>query len=71
MKYTYLGKNKSIIYIVSDDKLITDAQSALDLMATVYYETNCRKMVLDKTAICEEFFRLSSGSANRRKIINK
>ncbi|NMA74395.1 MAG: DUF4180 domain-containing protein [Bacteroidales bacterium] len=72
MKYTILGKNKSILYIESDDILITDAQSALDLMATASYETNCRKLVLDKKAICEEFFRLSSKIAGEvlQKFIN-
>lgn len=63
MKYTFLGKNDSIIYIESEDILITDSQSALDLMMTVRYEKNCSRIILDKSAICEEFFRLSSGVA--------
>lgn len=41
-------------------------------MATASYETNCRKLVLDKKAICEEFFRLSSKIAGEvlQKFIN-
>ena len=72
MKYTILGKNDSIVYIESKDILISDSQSALDLMMTVEYETDCSRIVLDKNAICEEFFRLSSGIAGEvlQKFIN-
>lgn len=72
MKYTFLGKNDSIIYIESEDILISDAQSALDFMMTVKYEKDCSRIVLDKKAICEEFFRLSSGIAGDvlQKFIN-
>lgn len=72
MKCTFLGKNDSIIYIESEDILISDAQSALDFMMTIQYEKNCRRIVLDKKNICEEFFRLSSGIAGEvlQKFIN-
>ncbi len=72
MKYTILGKNDSIAYIESEDILISDSQSALDLMMTVKYEKDCSRMVLDKKVISEEFFRLSSGIAGEilQKFIN-
>ncbi len=43
--------------------LVTDGQSALDLIATVYYETGCTAMVLPKAALSEDFFRLATGLA--------
>lgn len=72
MKYTFLGRNDSMVYIESEDVLITDPQSALDLMMTVKYEKDCSTIILDKKAICEEFFRLSSGIAGEvlQKFIN-
>jgi hypothetical protein len=63
MKYTTLGKNDSIVYIESKDILISDMQSALDLIATVSFEKGCDRIIIDKNAICEEFFILSSGIA--------
>lgn len=44
----------------SEELLITDVQSALDLMATVRYETDCDGMVLPMSAITSEFFDLKS-----------
>lgn len=72
MKYTILGKNQSIVYIESEDILISDSQSALDFMMTIKYEKDCSRIILDKKAICEEFFRLSSGIAGEvlQKFIN-
>ena len=72
MKYTILGKNESIVYIESEDILISDSQSALDFMMTVMYEKDCSRIVLDEKVIKEEFFRLSSGIAGDvlQKFIN-
>lgn len=72
MNYTFLGKNNSIAYIESEGILISDPQSALNLMMNITYEKNCRRIVLDKKSICEEFFRLSSGIAGEvlQKFIN-
>ncbi|MDF2948673.1 MAG: cytoplasmic protein [Sedimentibacter sp.] len=72
MNYTMFGKNDSIVYIESEDVLITDTQSALDLIATVSYEKDSNRIILDKKAINEEFFRLSSGIAGDvlQKFIN-
>jgi hypothetical protein len=72
MKYTILGKNDSIVYIESEDILISDTQSALDLIATISFEKGCNKIIIDKNAICEDFFKLSSGIAGDilQKFIN-
>ena len=72
MKYTFLGKNNSLVYIESEAILISDPQAALDLMMTVIYEKDCSRIVLDKKSICEEFFILSSGIAGEvlQKFIN-
>lgn len=72
MKYNFLGKNHSIVHIESEDILMSDSQSALDLIMTVQYEKDCSRIVLDKKAISEEFFRLSSGIAGEvlQKFIN-
>jgi hypothetical protein len=72
MNYIFLGKNDSIVYIESEDILISDMQSALDLMMTVRYEKDCSRIVLDKKSISEEFFTLSSGIAGEvlQKFIN-
>lgn len=61
-----------IAAVFSEEKLIVDAQSALDLAMTVQYETGARRILLDKRAVCEEFFILSSGLAGEvlQKFIN-
>ena len=49
--------------IYSDEPLITDGQSALDLIAAMYYEHGCAAAALNKEAVAEDFFRLSTGLA--------
>jgi hypothetical protein len=44
----------------SNTILITDVQSALDLMATVSYEAGRDRIILTKKAVCEDFFDLKS-----------
>lgn len=46
--------------INSQSQLISDVQSALDLMMTVQYETGCNRIVISKEAFPEEFFQLST-----------
>lgn len=52
-----------IAQVESGEVLITDVQSALDLMATMRYETGADRMILPKDALDERFFVLSSGLA--------
>ncbi len=72
MKYTFLGNKDSVLYIESENIIIIDSQSALDLMMTVKYEKDCSRIILDKNSISEKFFILSSGIAGEvcQKLIN-
>lgn len=53
----------SIAVIESDTPLITDTQSALDLLMTARYELGADRILLNKPAVCDDFFILSSGLA--------
>lgn len=57
---TIKEKDKEIAIIKDNEILITDVQSALDLIATVSFETGCYRLILNKSAICEEFFDLKT-----------
>ncbi len=72
MKYKLLDKKESILYIESENVLVSDSQSVLDFIMTVNYETDCRKIVLDKNNISEKFFTLSNGVAGEvcQKLVN-
>ncbi len=58
--------------VESDVELITDVQSALDLMATVSYEAGCNVIIINKSSICEDFFDLKTRLAGEiiQKFIN-
>jgi len=59
MKITTIKENDVEIAIVSSDEvIISDVQSSLDFMATVNYEVGCHRIILNKSAICEDFFNL-------------
>ena len=73
MKINKIKENNIEIAVVnSSEILITDVQSALDFMATVRYEANCDRIILNKSAICEDFFHLSTKIAGEilQKFIN-
>lgn len=73
MNIEHLKENGTDIAVISsDEKLIIDTQSALDLAMTVKYETGTTKIVINKSAVCDEFFILSSGMAGEilQKFIN-
>jgi hypothetical protein len=40
-----------------------DSPPAFDLMATVKYETGCDRIAIQKSAVVEDFFVLSTGLA--------
>lgn len=65
-------KDIEIAVISSSEILITDVQSALDLIATVNYETGCNRIIMNKSAIHEDFFNLSTRLAGDilQKFIN-
>ena len=73
MNIEHLKDNRTDIAVISsEEKLIVDTQSALDLAMTVKYETNSTNIVMNKSVVCEEFFILSSGMAGEilQKFIN-
>ncbi len=53
----------AVAVIQSDEQIIIDTQSALDLIATIDYNDDCHRVAINKDAIIEDFFRLSSGIA--------
>lgn len=73
MKVDVIKENNIGIAVVSSSEvLIKDVQSALDFMATIRYDTGCTRIVLNKSAICEDFFHLSTKLAGEilQKFIN-
>ncbi|WP_261301026.1 DUF4180 domain-containing protein [Paenibacillus andongensis] len=61
MKIITIKKNDVEIAVVeSNEILITDVQSALDLMATVRYEADCDRIILNSSALSEDFFELKT-----------
>lgn len=68
-----IQKNDTKVAVIkSDALLITDVQSALDLIMTVKYETNCANIAINKEAITEEFFNLRTCLAGEilQKFVN-
>ena len=73
MNIKTIKHNTTMIAVIhSHEILISDVQSALDLMATVKYETGCSKIVINKEALIEDFFKLSTCLAGEilQKFIN-
>ncbi|MCW9129478.1 DUF4180 domain-containing protein [Bacillus paramycoides] len=61
------------IGVIRNDKvLISDVQSALDLMATVQYEVDAKHIIINKSLISESFFDLKTRLAGDilQKFIN-
>ena len=73
MKMEVIKKNNTEVALISSDELlITDVQSALDLIMTVKYETGCTNIAVNKEAIVNDFFVLSTCLAGEilQKFIN-
>ena len=58
--------------VVADTPVITDAQTALDLIMTAKHDIGTKNIVIDKKLIAEDFFILSTGLAGEilQKFIN-
>lgn len=68
-----IEKNGTICAVVrSDEVVVTDPQSALDLLMTAKYDVGTKNIVIDKRLIKEDFFILSSGFAGEilQKYVN-
>ncbi|WP_232699119.1 DUF4180 domain-containing protein [Brevibacillus daliensis] len=62
----------NIAVVSSNEILIGDVQSALDLMATVQYESGCNRIIINKSLLSESFFDLKTRLAGEilQKFIN-
>ena len=62
----------NIAVVRSSEILICDVQSALDLMATVQYEVDCNRIVINKGLLSHSFFDLKTRLAGEilQKFIN-
>lgn len=73
MKIEAVKKNNAEAVVVSSEELlITDVQSALDLIMSVKYETGCTNIAVNKEAVVNDFFVLSTCLAGEilQKFIN-
>ncbi len=66
------NQEKGIAFVREEEIIICDVQSALDLMATIWHEYGCNAMIINKVAIIEEFFDLSTRLAGEivQKYVN-
>lgn len=73
MNIRKIEKNNVVCAVVeSDSVVITDTQSALDVLMTSKYNFGTKNIIIDKRLIAENFFILSSGLAGEilQKYIN-
>ena len=73
MNFKILETNSIKIAVCrSDSMIITDGQSALDFLASIGHEHGCQNIAINKFAITEDFFDLSTGIAGEvaQKIVN-
>ena len=73
MRFEKINCNNGTIAVVSSDsKVITDVNSALDLLMSAKYDAGTAYIVLDKKLIVEDFLISSSGLAGEilQKFIN-
>ncbi len=64
--------NQMLASVTGNEKIITDVQSALDLVMSVKYSVDTNKIIIDKKVIADDFFILSTGLAGEilQKFIN-
>ena len=62
----------SVVVVFSDNVVIKDTQSALDLLMMAKHESGTKNIVIDKKLVAEDFFILRTGLAGEilQKYIN-
>ena len=73
MQLTKIKKNGIACAVVNSNEIvITDAQSALDVLMSAKYDIGTKNIVVDKKLITEDFFILSKGLAGEilQKYVN-
>lgn len=64
MQLTKIEKNGIVCAVVNSNEIvITDAQSALDVLMSAKYDIGTENIIVDKKLITEDFFILSKGLA--------
>ena len=69
---TVTKNNTPCAVVTGTEQIITDTQSALDLLMTAKYEAGTKNIAIDKACVTEYFFILSTGVAGEilQKYIN-
>ena len=69
---TIVRDGVTVAAVNAGEKVITDVQSALDLIMAVRYDTGTKNIALEKKLITEDFFILSTGLAGEilQKFVN-
>jgi hypothetical protein len=73
MEFEKIARNSILCAVVVGDKpVITDTQSALDLLMSAKYNAGTKNIAIDKKLIAEDFFILRTGLAGEilQKYIN-
>lgn len=73
MNIEKITQNGKIVAVITGNEfVITDVQSALDLIMTAKYEVGTNLIAIDKSAVVEDFFILSHGLAGEvlQKFVN-
>ena len=60
---TVTSNDRICAVVRGEGKIITDAQSALDLLMSAKYDAGTKNIAIDKALIAEDFFILSTGLA--------
>ena len=55
--------NGNIVIVNIETPIINDGQSALDFIMSIGYEHDCQNIAINKAAVAEDFFVLSTGIA--------
>ncbi len=58
-----IKNNKKAAVVDSEEMVITDVQSALDVLMDAKYNADTKNIVIDKKLVLEDFFILSTGLA--------
>ena len=64
MKFkTIENDNETIAIVISDEKVIIDTQTSIDLLMSAKYDAGTKDIIINKECICDDFFILSTGVA--------
>lgn len=72
MNFEIITQNQTVAVLCGESVMITDADSALDVLMTAKYDYHADRIAVSKNLICEDFFELRTGIAGEllQKFIN-